>query len=150
MVRSSNPLLPMTFSHSLCVLLELKEEESYAETGTLARKHGIPPSYLAKMLQILRRAGVLESQRGPKGGFRLARAAHLIFLADILAPFQPQGTPDCLVQKGPCKFEDPCVLDLWWEETRVRMDHMLRTTTLRDLQLTKERREQTKLHVPMT
>ena len=39
----------------------------------LAEYHGVPAAYLAKHLQALSRAGILESVQGPRGGYRLAR-----------------------------------------------------------------------------
>ena len=39
----------------------------------LAEYHGVPSAYLAKHLQALARAGVLETVKGPRGGYRLAR-----------------------------------------------------------------------------
>src|SRR3954469_9385188 len=42
----------------------------------LAEFHGVPPAYLAKHLQALAHAGIVESTAGRKGGYRLARRAH--------------------------------------------------------------------------
>ena len=41
----------------------------------LAEYHGVPAPYLAKHLQALSRAGIVESSPGPRGGYRLARPA---------------------------------------------------------------------------
>lgn len=44
----------------------------------LAQRRGIEP-----VLQALSRSGILDSTRGPKGGYRLARAPHAITLAEV-------------------------------------------------------------------
>ena len=50
----------------------------------LARSQAIPGKFLEAILTQLRRAGLVRSQRGPEGGFWLARSAGLISLADVI------------------------------------------------------------------
>ena len=50
----------------------------------LAEYHAVPGPYLAKHLQALTRAGVLESVPGPKGGYRLARPADEITMLEVV------------------------------------------------------------------
>ena len=50
----------------------------------LAQAQGIPPKFLESILLQLRRGGVVNAQRGPEGGYWLARAANEITLADVI------------------------------------------------------------------
>src|SRR5215472_13714659 len=50
----------------------------------LARAQNIPAKFLEAILTQLRRAGLVRSQRGPEGGFWLAKPANEISLADII------------------------------------------------------------------
>ena len=50
----------------------------------LAEFHGVPAAYLAKHLQALSRAGILESVQGPRGGYRLAEPAADITVLSIV------------------------------------------------------------------
>jgi Rrf2 family protein len=50
----------------------------------LAEAQGIPVKFLETILGQLRRAGLVRSQRGPEGGYWLARPAGQISLADII------------------------------------------------------------------
>ena len=50
----------------------------------LAEYHGVPTAYLAKTLQALARAGIVESVPGRRGGYRLSRPASDITLLDIV------------------------------------------------------------------
>jgi Rrf2 family protein len=50
----------------------------------LAQAQGIPPKFLESILLQLRRGGVVNAQRGPEGGYWLARAATGISLADVI------------------------------------------------------------------
>jgi len=53
-------------------------------TARLAEYHGVPGAYLAKHLQAMSRAGLLESVQGPHGGYRLARKPAEISVLDVL------------------------------------------------------------------
>ena len=50
----------------------------------LAQAQGIPPKFLESILLQLRRGGVVNAQRGPDGGYWLARPAAQISLADVI------------------------------------------------------------------
>jgi Rrf2 family protein len=50
----------------------------------LAQAQGIPPKFLESILLQLRRGGVVNAQRGPEGGYWLARPAADISLADVI------------------------------------------------------------------
>jgi Rrf2 family protein len=53
---------------------------------SMAAAQGLPPKFLESILNDLRRAGLLRSQRGSVGGYRLARPAEKITVADIIRP----------------------------------------------------------------
>jgi Rrf2 family protein len=53
-------------------------------SARLAELHEVPPAYLAKHLQALSAAGIVESVPGPKGGYRLARPAEEITVLDVV------------------------------------------------------------------
>src|SRR5919109_2199306 len=50
----------------------------------LAEAQQIPPKFLENILSQLRRSGLVRSQRGPEGGYWLARPADKISLADVI------------------------------------------------------------------
>ena len=50
----------------------------------MARAQGIPPKFLGNILLELRHAGIVLSQRGADGGYRLGRPANEITLADVI------------------------------------------------------------------
>ena len=55
------------------------------QTSEICKRHGIPERYLEQMLTALRKAGLLKSIRGPRGGFQLARPPEQITVAEIEA-----------------------------------------------------------------
>jgi Rrf2 family protein len=68
-----------------CTVLALVPPDGALPAAKLAEFHGVPAAYLAKHLQALSRAGIIEPVPGPHGGYRLARPATEISLWDVVA-----------------------------------------------------------------
>lgn len=88
-----------------CVLLGALPEGAGLPAAALAEFHGLPQAYMAKQMQALARAGVVESTRGVKGGYRLARPASDITLWDIVDAIdggEPAFRCSEIRQKGAC------------------------------------------------
>ncbi|WP_169944119.1 Rrf2 family transcriptional regulator [Microbispora sp. H11081] len=58
--------------------------EGPTTVGELAKEQEMPPKYLENILLQMRRAGLVRGQRGPEGGYVLARPASKISLADVI------------------------------------------------------------------
>ena len=56
----------------------------YASAQVIAEKQAIPSRYLEEIIGELRKAGFVVGKRGPRGGYKLARPAHEISLAEVL------------------------------------------------------------------
>ncbi|MHB8664457.1 MAG: RrF2 family transcriptional regulator [Acidimicrobiales bacterium] len=68
-----------------CVtVLALVPADATLSGARLAEFHGVPSAYLAKTLQALARAGIIESAAGRRGGYRLTRPAADISVLDIV------------------------------------------------------------------
>ena len=67
-----------------CTVLAALPHDAALPAAKLAEYHGVPAAYLAKHLQSLARAGVLETTKGPRGGYRLARPATEITVLDVV------------------------------------------------------------------
>lgn len=67
-----------------CTILALLPPDRSLPAGRLAEFHGVPAAYLAKHLQDLARAGIVESTPGRRGGYRLARPADRITFAEVV------------------------------------------------------------------
>jgi Rrf2 family protein len=68
---------------ALCVLASAPEGCAVKADG-IASAQGIPRTFLDAIMLELRKAGLIESRRGPEGGHRLARPAYAISLADVI------------------------------------------------------------------
>lgn len=67
-----------------CTLLALAPPGVALPAARLAEFHGVPPAYLAKHLQQLSAAGIVESTPGRKGGYRLARPPADVTVLEIV------------------------------------------------------------------
>lgn len=100
----------------------------------IAAAVGVPRNYLSKVLHQLVRAGVLVSERGPRGGFALARAAETIRLAEIVAAVEARPSdPRCLLGRPECNDADPCAAHARWRRLSDQIASFLEDTTLADL-----------------
>jgi Rrf2 family protein len=93
-----------------CALLAALPEDAALPAARLAEYHGVPPAYLAKALQTMAAAGIIESRPGPTGGYRLARAPADISLLEIVQAVDGPGTAfRCreIRQRGPGAIDDP-------------------------------------------
>jgi Rrf2 family protein len=85
----------------------------------IAREMSIPKSFLAKILQKLTRAGIVNSYRGVKGGFQLARAPKNITLLDVVEAIEgPVGMNICVLDTGQCDLSGTCCIHPVWVEIR--------------------------------
>ena len=100
----------------------------------LATAQKIPPKFLESILTQLRNGGLVASQRGAEGGYRLAKAPAEISIADVIRELEgPIATvrgarPDELEYVGPAAG----LRDIWLE-LRKQMRGVLEQTTLADL-----------------
>lgn len=104
---------------------------SWMLSREIAEELGIPPPFLAKVLQLLASNGILESQRGRGGGFRLARDPESLSLYEIVEPFDHLGDRKiCVLGQKVCSEETACPLHHAWKATRGLFLTALQGTTL--------------------
>jgi Rrf2 family protein len=109
-------------------------EGSVALKDDIAHTQSIPPSFTAKILRRLVKAGVLHSARGVNGGFGLARTAIDISVLDIVEAIEgPIQLTDCAPDPEHCKLSHDCPVSGVWFEVQLRMTALLRETTLEAL-----------------
>jgi len=75
------------------IYLARHEPEGYLSVETIALAQGIPPKFLEQILLALKRARYVRSSKGKYGGYRLARPANEIALADVIRLFDGALAP---------------------------------------------------------
>jgi Rrf2 family protein len=127
----------------LCSLyLARRFGESAVGAIDISESQGLDLQYTQQVLQRLRKGGVIESERGPRGGYRLSRPPEQVTLKDILyaaegdtfqiicdyAPTHPN--PD---NASICATKENCGLHAVWQDLRDAIDALLERRTLSDL-----------------
>lgn len=127
--------IPASVDYAIRALAELAAAGGGPVTvDQLATAQSIPPKFLHTIMTDLKRARLVSSQRGPVGGFTLARPADRISLADIfraidgpLATVRDQSISE--MEYGGAATELPTV----WMAVRAGLRRVLETVTIADL-----------------
>ena len=120
--------------YALLAALDLAEHyapQTPVQVGHIAHRTGTPPNYLVQILLKLKAAALVNSVRGPGGGYWLMRRPELISVAQVITaseygrkePSSPSGAPPPL-QKA---------LDSLWEELEKEHIRLLSSISLADL-----------------
>lgn len=105
------------------------------QSDDIAARQGIPVNYLNQMLITLRRAGLIDSLRGPQGGHSLARSPEQITLLEALVALEgPLMLQDTIRDDlSPSQPEDCDLIREVWCHLRTTIEHTLQSITLEDL-----------------
>lgn len=101
----------------------------------LAEATGIPGPTVAKVLKLLGRGTLLNSQRGVKGGYCLAREPRRISVAEVIEALEgPIAVTECIEDApGECDQESSCRLRANWQVLNDAIRHALEAITLAEL-----------------
>ncbi|MGH0034058.1 MAG: RrF2 family transcriptional regulator [Myxococcota bacterium] len=117
-----------------CFLAAHWDEDRPITVGDIANELDVPRNYLSKTLHQLARHGVLHSERGARGGFRLAAPPGEIRLSQIVRLVEPDiGARYCLLGRPACRDDDPCPAHARWRSMAEDFNRFLEETTLADL-----------------
>lgn len=101
----------------------------------IAERTGAPKAFTAKVLQDLVRAGIINSQRGPSGGFELPPArAHEISLRRIMEALGESAFyRQCIMGLSSCSSQHPCPMHEQFAQVKDAMTTILETTEVHSL-----------------
>ncbi|HVU05280.1 MAG TPA: SUF system Fe-S cluster assembly regulator [Polyangiaceae bacterium] len=101
----------------------------------VAERTKIPAPTVSKVLKLLGRGGLVASERGKNGGYRLARAPELVTVADIVDAVEgPIAVTECsTVERGSCDLEGHCPTETNWLRINEAIRQTLRGITLADM-----------------
>lgn len=129
-------MLSKTGLHAVRALVALARlpHGAFAGAANLAADIGAPQNYLGKLLRNLAEQGLLESQKGLGGGFRLARDPSEITLLEVVEPIEHISRwSGCILGLTSCSDSEPCPLHERWKTVRTAYVQMLQRTSLADL-----------------
>lgn len=127
-------------AHAAVMMIALPDGRGL-KAEALARYHEVPTAYMAKQLQALSKAGIVQSSRGAHGGYRLAKPATDISLWDITAAIKghaPAFRCTEIRQNGPCGLKpkdckNPCQIASAFALAERAFRDSLKSVSLADL-----------------
>jgi len=115
--------------------LALRTGEKAVSVAEIAARQQISQAYLEQLFARLRRRGLVTAQRGPGGGYRLARSAAETSVADVVtAVDEPLRATRCAGGKVGCMRDGArCLTHDLWDETGRRIQDYLASVSLADV-----------------
>jgi Rrf2 family transcriptional regulator, cysteine metabolism repressor len=114
--------------------IALYGDEGPVQLKDIAQREQISLQYLEHLITPLISAGVVQSQRGSKGGVMLARPASEIKLSEIVNILEGTIDPvECIEHPDICERSNCCVTRDIWDEMKKAMDSVLEGTTLQNM-----------------
>lgn len=100
----------------------------------IARRQGVSVKYLEQIIIPLKKAGLVQSVRGPKGGHQLARPPAEITVAEIVSVLEDGlNLVECTERPEVCERAEICPTRIVWAEATQAMLARLKSITLADL-----------------
>jgi FeS assembly SUF system regulator len=114
--------------------LAAHSERAHNATEVASEAH-LPPPTVSKLLRLLAREGLLESHRGAKGGYGLARPAGDISVGSIIKALEgPIAITTCTTDSpGDCEHEPTCPIRGHWHLINLAIRQALDSITLADM-----------------
>ena len=121
------------FAVTAMIDLALRQHNGPVTLAGISQRQKISLSYLEQLFGKLRRHDLVESTRGPGGGYSLARAAREISVSNIIfAVDEPLDATQC-GGKQDCQDDGPCMTHELWSTLNKRMIEYLDSVSLQDL-----------------
>ncbi len=105
--------------------------------ASVAKDSSVPPAYLEQLIAPLRKAGLVESKRGARGGYQLSRPPTAIRVGEVYRVMEGPVAPMDCVSEDPadqtCPLIEGCETRPVWLKVRDSIAEALDSTTLADL-----------------
>jgi Rrf2 family protein len=107
------------------------------QVNDISRRQEISPRYIEQIFQKLKKAGIIGSKRGPKGGYFLVKKPEEITVGEIIRVTEGDIDPVlCLDPEDPdqpCGRSKECVTRIIWNEAGNRLKEYFDSVTIRNL-----------------
>jgi Rrf2 family iron-sulfur cluster assembly transcriptional regulator len=113
--------------------LALNYSEGPITLSDISKRQGISLSYLEQLFSKLRKRGLVDSARGPGGGYRLSRAAGEIAVAEVISAVDESIDVTRCGGKGNCQGEGNCLTHELWCDLSEQIHDFLNNISLGNL-----------------
>lgn len=120
--------------YAVVVLVRLSASGEVQTSPGIAHATGVPEPTVAKVLKALAGGGLVASQRGARGGYRLVRTLSDIPVADVIAAIDGPIALTACVEGGCCDAESFCSMAGRWDPVNSAIRDALSAISLADMQ----------------
>ncbi len=113
--------------------LALHAQEGPVPLADISQRQGISLSYLEQLFAKLRKQGLVDSARGPGGGYRLSRASTEIAVADVVTAIDEKVDATRCGGMGNCQDGKPCLTHELWSDLSRQLYEFLENISLGQL-----------------
>ena len=126
--------------YGIVLLVQFVQDESGSarSAAELAEATGISVPTVSKCLKVLAKAGILESQRGVKGGYLLARPATKVSLAEAIRALDGPISLTVCCQRDEdaeckCELQEGCIVKVNWRKINSALEQALASVPLSEM-----------------
>lgn len=126
-----------------CLLQIARQPGAFATIDEIASREGLTSTYVAKLLRLMRKAGLVTSIRGRRGGFRLSRSGTEISVGQVLSVlggrlYSEQFCRSYRAHKRACVHDSDCSIRSLWAAIGSLVENATSRVMLQDLLCTTE------------
>ena len=130
-------LITRASEYAILSLIVLSKASAPMDSETLSRELSIPKSFLAKILQALAKKEILNSFKGVKGGFSLAKDVKDINMLDVMSAVEGKAPAvfECAPSREDCPSDRASICTIWpfLNKLQGKIDVFLAELTLADI-----------------
>ena len=121
--------------YAILAMVELtNHRDEVLSAQALAERCGLEAPTVSKVLKALVRADLVESFRGPSGGYRACRAPESVSIAEVIDAIEgPIAMTECSVHEGLCTVEASCSARENWQKVSRAVAQALERVSLADM-----------------
>lgn len=123
--------------YALRAVIHLANEEASERActvGEIAARERVPRQFLEKIVQELIHKGLVRSQRGPRGGYVLARPPDQVTFRHVIEAVEgPISLNACTGEHADCSLLGACGMERVWREGQRRVMELFERTTIADV-----------------
>ena len=128
--------VPMKVDYGVRALVDLGQRHGgkAVTTGEIAERQNIPEPFLNQVLSTLGKFGLINSRRGPQGGYILAIPPEEISLGMVIRGLEGEtALLECITEPDCCTFSSICAQREVWSTVEDVIQGVLKSTTIADL-----------------
>ena len=126
----------MMRSIAVTALLDLslhQIDRDYISLSKIAERQDMPVSYLEQLFRNLRKSGIVQASRGPKGGYRLAKPSTEINISEVVVSVEDTLDATQCGGSADCHSGNRCLTHDLWSELNSQVGNFLANKSLEDV-----------------